>query len=608
MTQAAGTQSPAWGARLHKDGAAVFRLWAPAEHMVSVRVTGEDRPMRAAGGGWFELRANGLTVGTAYAFVLGDGMALPDPASRQQAGDVHGPSLLVDGDAYQWHNPEWRGRPWEEAVLYELHVGAFTPEGTFRAAAEKLHELATLGITAIEIMPVAQFGGERGWGYDGVLLYAPHPSYGTPDDLRALVDRAHDLNLMVLLDVVYNHFGPDGNYIGRYAPDFFDPERHTPWGPGIAYHRPPVRRFFLDNALYWIGEFMLDGLRFDAIDQVRDPASPKEILVEIAETIRIAFPDRHVHLCTEDNRNITRLHVRDEQGVVRLFSGEWNDDFHNICHAIATGESEGYYTDFTQDRWRKLARALAEGFVYQGEPSTHAGGKPRGEPSAHLPPTAFIDFLQNHDQTGNRAFGERLISLAGPELTRALTAILLLSPHIPLLFMGEEWGETNPFCFFTDFHGELADKVREGRRREFAGFAAFAATSVDSIPDPNAPSTFEASKIDWEKTQSEDGKAWLTFFRVLLNVRREHIVPLLAGAGGNAGEITAVGDGVIAIDWRLHGGTLSLRANLSQVQKIVPPPVGAIVYAYPAEAEHAQDGLPARAVLVGIDLKTPAEA
>lgn len=608
MTRQAGRETSTWGARLHKDGEAVFRLWAPAERTVSVRIAGKDRPMQAAGDGWFELKVDGLAAGSAYAFVLGDGMTVPDPASRQQAGDVRGPSLLVDPNSYQWRNPDWRGRPWEEAVLYELHVGAFTPQGAFRAAADRLHELAALGVTAIEIMPVAQFGGERGWGYDGVLLYAPHRAYGTPDDLRALVDRAHDLGLIVLLDVVYNHFGPDGNYIGRYAPDFFDAERHTPWGPGIAYHKSPVRRFFLDNALYWIGEFMLDGLRFDAIDQIRDPASPKEILVEIAETIRTAFPNRQIHLCTEDNRNITRLHARDENGEVRLFTGEWNDDFHNVCHAIATGESEGYYADFALDRWRKLARALAEGFIYQGESSEHAGGKPRGEPSAHLPPTAFIDFLQNHDQTGNRAFGERLISLAGPELTRALTAILLLSPHIPLLFMGEEWGETNPFCFFADFHGELADKVREGRRREFAGFAAFAATSVGSIPDPNAPSTFEASKIDWGKIHTEDAKGWLTFIRVLLNVRHEHIVPLLAGAGGNAGEIIAVGDGVIAIDWRLHGGTLSLRANLSQEQQAVPPPAGTIIYAYPAEAEQAQDGLPPRAMLAGIDLKPSIEA
>jgi len=607
MTEGPGRKTSDWGARL-LDGEAVFRFWAPAERAVSVRVAGQDRPMQPAGDGWFELGTDALPAGTAYAFVLGDGMSVPDPASRQQAGDVHGPSLLVDRDGYHWRNPDWRGRPWEEAVLYELHVGAFTPEGTFRAAADKLHELAALGVTAIELMPVAQFGGERGWGYDGVLLYAPHRAYGAPDDLRALVDRAHDLGLMMLLDVVYNHFGPDGNYIGRYAPDFFDPDRHTPWGPGIAYHRPPVRDFFLDNALYWIGEFMLDGLRFDAIDQVRDPDSPKEILVEIAEAIRTGFPDRHIHLCTEDNRNITRLHERADNGAAPLFTGEWNDDFHNVCHAIATGESEGYYADFAQDRWQKLARALAEGFIYQGEPSEHAGGKPRGEPSAGLPPTAFVDFLQNHDQTGNRAFGERLISLAGPEMTRALTAILLLSPHIPLLFMGEEWGETNPFCFFTDFHGELADKVREGRRREFAGFAAFAATSVGSIPDPNALSTFEASRIDWDKPHTEDGRAWLAFFRVLLNVRREHIVPLLGGAPGNGGEIVAVRDGVVAVDWSLCGGTLSLRANFSQEQQPVPPPAGTIIYAYPAEAGHAQGGLPARAVLAGVDRKPSIEA
>jgi malto-oligosyltrehalose trehalohydrolase len=518
-----------------------FRLWAPAAERLAVRIDGRDLPMEPTGDGWFEAAVPGAGAGTAYRFVLPDGTLVPDPAARAQAGDVHGPSLLVDPAAYEWQVAGWTGRPWHEAVISEIHVGTFTPEGTFRAAAGRLAELAEVGFTAIEIMPVAQFAGARGWGYDGVLPYAPHPAYGTPDDLRALVDAAHGLGLMVLLDVVYNHFGPEGNYLGAYAPDFFHPERHTPWGAAIAYERDPVRRFFVENALYWLDEFRFDGLRLDAVDHVRDPDSEVEILVEIAQAVRAAHPERH--LTTEDNRNITRLHERAADGRPALYTAEWNDDFHNVAHVIATGETEGYYTDFAEDRWSKLARALAEGFAYQGEPSRFADGAPRGAASAHLPPTAFVDFLQNHDQIGNRAFGERLVDLAPRALVRALSAILLLSPHVPLLFMGEEWGETRPFAFFTDFHGELADAVREGRRREFRHFAAFERPETRArIPDPNAPATFEASKLDWSATATPEGGDWLAWTGSLLATRRQEIVPRLAATGGHAGRVLAARD------------------------------------------------------------------
>jgi maltooligosyltrehalose trehalohydrolase len=314
-----------------------------------------------------------------------DGLAVPDPAARAQAGDVHGPSLLVDPRAYRWRT-DWPGRPWAEAVIMEIHIGTFTPEGTFRAAAERLPHLAETGITAVEIMPVAQFGGNRGWGYDGVLPYAPHRAYGTPEDLKALIDTAHGLGLMVLLDVVYNHFGPDGNYLHVYAPQFFTDRRNTPWGAAIAYEEPPVRRFFIENALYWLEEFHLDGLRLDAIDNVIDPDSETEILEEIAAEVRAAHPGARIHLTTEDDRNITRLHERSDDGRPRLYTAEWNDDFHNAAHAVATHEAEGYYVDFAQDHWEKLARSMAEGFAYQGEASAHQDGAPRGTPSAHLPP------------------------------------------------------------------------------------------------------------------------------------------------------------------------------------------------------------------------------
>jgi len=566
-----------WGPNLLPGGGARFRLWAPAETAVALRLAGADHPMSRDADGWFDASVAAAQPGSDYAFVLGDGRVVPDPAARAQAGDVHGPSRLADPAAYAWQT-DWQGRPWAEAVIAEVHVGTFTPEGTFRAAIDRLDHLARTGFTAIEIMPVAQFAGDRGWGYDGVLLYAPHRAYGTPDDLRALIDAAHARGLMVLLDVVYNHFGPDGNYLHAYAPDFFDPRRETPWGAGIAYARPPVRAYFVENALYWLEEFRLDGFRFDAIDQVHDPGSPVEILVEIAERIRARDFGRPIHLATEDNRNITRLHERGSDGTPRHFTAEWNDDFHNAAHVVATGETEGYYADFATDPAAGLARALAEGFIYQGEAT--AAGAPRGAPSGHLPPVAFVDFLQNHDQTGNRAFGERLVALAPHGRLRALTAVLLLSPHIPLMFMGEEWGETRPFAFFTDFHGELADAVREGRRREFRTFAAFEDPATRAaIPDPNDPGTFAASKLDWSRPETPEGGAWLELTAELLAIRHRAIVPRLAGAGGHAGKLLAAFDGLIAVDWRLDGAALRLRANFGAGPAAPPPAAGAELYA-----------------------------
>ena len=567
-----------WGAVPEEDGRARFRLWAPEAERLSLRAGGRDRPMEPAGEGWWEHVASDLLPGADYAFVLPDGTAVPDPASRAQAGDVHGPSRLVDPSSYQCHTP-WAGRPWEEAVLYELHIGTFTPEGTFAAAARKLGHLAETGITAIEIMPVGQFPGTRGWGYDGVLPYAPHSAYGSPNDLRDLVDEAHAQGLIVLLDVVYNHFGPEGNYLSLYAPDFFDTSRHTPWGAAIAYARDPVHRFFVENALYWLQEFRLDGLRLDAIDHIRDPSDP-ELLVEIARRVRAEVTDRPVHLTTEDNRNVTHLHERGPGGEVTLYTAEWNDDLHNVAHVVATGESEAYYGDFARDHWRLLARSLAEGFAYQGEvaPTT---GEPPGRPSGHLPPTAFIDFLQNHDQVGNRAFGERLSTLAAAPMRRALRAILLLSPHTPLLFMGEEYGETRPFCFFADYHSDLADAVREGRRKEFAGFAAFAggADALSHVPDPNDPATFEASRLDWDRCAGAEGQAELAELRELLAIRRARIVPHLAQVGPDCGAVLSHEEGALAVDWRLRGARLELRANLDDRPHALPRAVGELLWA-----------------------------
>lgn len=586
-----------WGAQVLEGGGVRFRLWAPGLEALTLRVDGTDRTMSRATDGWFEHVAEDVAPGAEYLFVLPDGMTVPDPASRAQVRDVHGPSIVVDPAAHRWTVPDWRGRPWEEAVIYELHVGTFTDEGTFEAATARLDHLAALGVTAVEIMPVAQFSGDRGWGYDGVLPYAPHRAYGGPEGFKAFIDAAHARGLMVLLDVVYNHFGPDGNYISLYAPGFFHPEDHTPWGAAIAFDADPVRRFFVENALCWLDEYRLDGLRLDAVDHVAD-----DLLIEIGQRVRAQFPTRHVHLTTEDNRNVTVLHERGADGAVIGYSAEWNDDFHSVAHVIATGETDGYFADFKDDPVALLARALAEGFAYQGEVSPQ-WGRPRGEPSAHLPPTAFVAFLQNHDQVGNRAFGERLPGLASPDMLRVLTAVLLLSPHIPLLFMGEEFAEDRPFLFFTDFHGELAKAVTEGRRREFSNFAAFGdGRDTRSIPDPNDPATFAASKLDWSKHSLGIGRLRLEHVRRLLDIRRATIVPALASATGNSGSIRAAADGIVAVDWSLGNARLQLRANLSTAPHRAPPLDVPLLYADPAETVSVLSGaveLPPLSVAVG---------
>ncbi|WP_455864503.1 malto-oligosyltrehalose trehalohydrolase [Pantoea agglomerans] len=569
-----------WGSEIVGDGKVRFRLWATGQKEVILRLAGEDHPMTAQADGWFEYQASGVSAGTEYNFVLADGMVVPDPASRAQKSDVNGPSLVVDPEHYIWHNADWKGRPWSESVVYELHIGTFTPEGTFAAASEKLPYLADLGITMIEVLPLSQFGGRRGWGYDGVLLYAPHSTYGTPDDFKAFVDSAHHHGISVVLDIVLNHFGPEGNYLPLLAPDFFHKERMTPWGAGIAYDVAAARDYMVEAPLFWLEEYNLDGLRFDAIDQIED-SSKKHALIEIAERIRHQFPDRHIHLSTEDCRNVTFLHPRAADGSAPLFTAEWNDDFHNAVHVFATGETHAYYQDFARQPEKLVARTLTEGFAYQGEVAPQSGEK-RGVSSLSQPPVTFIDFIQNHDQIGNRALGERLIDLAGAERTQVLLAMLLLSPHIPLLFMGEEYGETQPFLFFTDFHGDLAKAVREGRAREFAGHAGHQGTRV---PDPNDKQTFLSSKLDWEKLTREDGKQWLALTKQLLTLRQQYIVPLLDKAGGNSGKVLKTAEGFLAVSWTFPDGTLSLAINLAETAQPLVDLPGETLFVWPAAEE-----------------------
>ncbi|WP_368267238.1 malto-oligosyltrehalose trehalohydrolase [Enterobacter cloacae] len=568
-----------WGAEFISGDVVRFRVWAEGQQQLTLRLAERDLPMTAVGNGWFQIDVPGVTHGTEYQFVLQDGMAVPDPASRAQKGDVNGPSVVIDPGRYQPINPDWAGRPWEETVIYELHIGTFTPQGTFRAAIDKLPYLAELGITQLEVMPVSQFGGSRGWGYDGVLLYAPHSVYGTPEDFHAFIDAAHGLGLSVVLDIVLNHFGPEGNYLPLLSPAFFDAQRMTPWGNGIAYEREPVRHYILDAPLFWLTEYRLDGLRFDAIDQIKDTAS-KHILQQIAETIREALPDRHIHLTTEDSRNVIFLHPRDEKGATPLFTAEWNDDFHNAAHVFATGETHAYYQDFAFEPEKKFSRALAEGFVYQGEVSLQTGHS-RGVECHTQPPTFFVDFIQNHDQTGNRAQGERLITLAGADKTRVLLAALLLSPHIPLLFMGEEYGETNPFLFFTDFHGDLAKAVREGRAKEFTGHSGH----DGDVPDPNDEQTFARSKLDWHNVTTAQGKSWLRFTRSLLVLRHRYLVPLLRPGGTVEGKIVKTAPGMVAVSWSFPTGTLSLALNIGNKPVDVPALAGETLFSWPEAAE-----------------------
>ena len=524
-----------WGPEPLAEGGTRFRLWAPDADGVTLEIDGAvAAAMEATGDGWYAIdRAEG--PGARYRFHIA-GQSVPDPASRMQSGGVHGWSVVPE-HAFEWQHQNWAGHLFHELVILECHAGAL---GGFSGVIERLPAIAAAGITAIELMPVGAFGGTRGWGYDGVLPYAVQENYGSPTELRRLVDAAHGHGLSVFLDVVYNHFGPDGNYLGAYAADFFDAEVHTPWGGAVAVEREPVARFFIDNALMWLRDYRIDGLRFDAVHAIRNP----DFLDAMAAEIRAALPDRPVHLVLENEEN-DAARLRDG-----AFDAQWNDDFHNVMHVLLTGETSAYYADFADRPAERLARCLAEGFIYQGEGSINHDGTPRGSKSAHLPPTRFVSFLQNHDQVGNRALGERLIALTDAAKLRAATALLLLCPQVPLLFMGEEDGSETPFLFFTDFHDALADAVREGRRKEFAKFDAFADPEARArIPDPNARGTFAASVPQ----PGPDAAAWRTLYRDLLTLRRERIVPHLAGATAVGAQ--AIGAAAVVARWRLGDGT-----------------------------------------------------
>ena len=572
MPPARTTRLP-FGATPAADGTVAFRVWAPDATAAAVEIAGAPAAMQPQPGGWFACTVP-AAIGAAYRYRFTlpdhpDGLSVPDPAARAQSGDVHGHSIVVDPEAYAWANLGWRGRPWHETVVYELHVGAL---GGFTGVAAALPALAALGVTAVELMPIAEFPGDRNWGYDGVLLYAPDAAYGTPGELKRLVDIAHGLGLMVFLDVVYNHFGPDGNYLGAYASAFYRHDQTTPWGDGIDFRRPEVRRFFIENALFWTQEYRFDGLRLDAVHMIRDQG----FLQELAAEVRAAAPDRHLHLVIENEDNAAGLLRTGPEAPG--FDAQWADDLHHCLHVLLTGESEAYYEDFQAAPAAQLARCLAEGFAYQGEPSPHAGGAPRGEPSADLPPTAFVVCLQNHDQIGNRALGERLTVLADPAALRAAVALLLLSPQIPMLFMGEEIGSRRPFLFFTGHHDDLAEQVRQGRRREFAKFAAFTDPARrERIPDPNAHASFAASTLDLALDDPE-AASWRAYYRALLALRTAAIVPHIPGATSLGA--TAIGAKAVLARWRLGDGRrLTLASNLDSSEIACPDLEGRRLFA-----------------------------
>jgi maltooligosyltrehalose trehalohydrolase len=527
---------PRLGATVLPRGTA-FRVWAPDASLVSVVREGhDDAPMEKSPEGYFSATLSDCHPGDLYRFSV-DGMGpFPDPASRYQPQGVHGPSQVIDPSAFVWRDGHWKGVVREDLILYELHTGTFTQEGTFQSAASKLANLRDLGITAVELMPVADFAGDRNWGYDGVALFAPARCYGIPDDLRRFVDTAHKLGLAILLDVVYNHFGPDGAYHSLFSRHYFSQKHHSPWGEGINFdgaNSGPVRDFFIENALRWIHEYHFDGLRLDATHAIVDEG-PQHILASLASAAKNAQEEtgRSVHIIAEDVGNLAyMLEPENKQGWG--LDAIWSDDFHHQVRRALAGDSDGYFRDFDGST-RSIVETAKKGWFYCGQCAPFFG-KERGSDPHGLDYSHFVFFLQNHDQIGNRAFGDRLHHKIDLPVYRAAVALLLVLPQIPLLFMGQEWAASTPFLYFTDHHPELGRMVTEGRRREFDRFSAFADPHTrESIPDPQAAATLEASRLVWEETAREPHASVLRLYKALLALRKSE--PALR-SGGRSGEL-----------------------------------------------------------------------
>jgi maltooligosyltrehalose trehalohydrolase len=534
--------------------AVTFRVWAPTYRHVELVVRPGDPSMQRllltpVEEGIFTLTLQGVLPGDLYEYRLDGNGPFPDPASRFQPRGVHGPSAVVDPHAFAWSDTGWRGVPLERAVIYELHVGTFTDAGTFAGVTARLPYLADLGVTVVELMPVADFPGDRNWGYDGASLFAPARAYGTPDDLRRLVDTAHRLGLAVILDVVYNHFGPDGAYASVFSPFYFSTRHRSPWGAAVNLDGEgarQVREFFIENALHWLHEYHFDGLRLDATHGLIDD-SPRPFPAELAARARASLPTRQLLLIAEDERNLAAIVRAPAEGGWGL-DAVWADDFHHQVRRMTAGDRDGYFEDYrgtTED----LAATIRQGWFYTGQFSAHHA-RTRGTDPSGVPLDRMIVCIQNHDQIGNRPFGRRLHHQIEPALFRALSALLLFVPETPLLFMGQEWAVSTRFLFFTDHHAELGELVTKGRREEFSRFDAFADPVMRArIPDPQAPSTFADSRLRWDEIENGPHAGILELYRSMLRLRRTE--PALQGTGDL--EVTAFDSGSLGV-WRYRAG------------------------------------------------------
>jgi maltooligosyltrehalose trehalohydrolase len=541
--------------------------------------------MRAVGRGLFEAVVPGIGPGALYRYRIDNGRLHPDPASRFQPQGVHGPSMVIDPGRFAWHDDGWKGVPQPDLVFYELHVGTFTPEGTFGGVRDRLPYLKALGVTALELMPVAEFPGRWNWGYDGAALFAPSRAYGSPDDLRRLIDDAHQLELAVFLDVVYNHFGPDGAYAPALSPDFFSKKHPTPWGPGINLDgemADVVRGFFIDNALQWLREYHFDGLRLDAIHSLADD-SPDHFLRQLVRAVRgLAGPKRY--LIAEDHRNLNTVVRPPEEGGYGL-DAVWNDDFHHQLRRLLATDSDGYYVDFT-DSTAELAVILQRGWLFTGQYAQYFDA-PRGTDPSAIPPTRFVHFLQNHDQVGNRPSGARITETISLAAFRAASALLLFAPQLPLLFMGQEWAAGTPFCYFTDHRPELGRLVTEGRKKEFDRFVGFRG----EVPDPQDPLTFARSRLDWGERERAPHAGILRLYHDFLSRRRGWEGPLT---------VFQPVEGGLVLHRGRHALMVALRGDLT-----LPMPAGTTVIAHTEDPRYAADPHPPRILTGTVEFPRP---
>ncbi len=549
------------GAQVVQEGVQ-FRVWAPKSTQVEV-VLNEGRSSISldpeANGYWAGIVTTALE-GMTYQYRLDGKQLYPDPCSRFQPHGPHGPSQIVDPSMYQWHDQDWKGISMHGQVIYELHIGTFTHEGTFDAAIFQMDELKALGITVIEVMPVAEFPGRWNWGYDGVDLYAPAHVYGEPHALKRFVDEAHRRGLAVILDVVYNHVGPDGNYLPSFSDDYFTDRYPNEWGKALNFDGPDsseVRHFFIQNACYWISEFHLDGLRLDAVHAFHD-SSPVHIIAALSQAVRRAAGDRSIILIAECEAQWIHCIQPIEEGGWGL-DGIWSEDFHHAMRVAATGRSEGYYTDY-RGTPQELISCVKRAFLYQGQ-RYQWQHKPRGTVVTHQPAEGFVFFIQNHDQIANQLWGDRLHSKTSPGVYRTLTSLLLLAPQTPMLFMGQEFGASSPFTFFADFPpGELAKKVREGRKEFLAQFPSYASSAAQAdIADPCDPQVFERSKLNLSERQQH--AACYALHRDLLRLRRED--PIIANQAREAIDGAVIGAAAFVLRYAgLDGDDRLLLINL----------------------------------------------